>query len=168
VKDPRYFMMKLWSRCVTSRLLSGLGSTAFFMISIAILAGACNHQRLENDGSTTASAAVSRLSQALVGERIIIRGKLLLLKCGQAIELEDGEVVCLEFIHPKSVSDDPYDGMYEKRVAGGARLNSKVLPGWPTLCGSKGWAAVFRRIRFHGFSSHLSTVKMRSDLNSSE
>jgi hypothetical protein len=61
------------------------------------------------------SAAASQLSQALVGKRIIIRGKLLLVKCGPSIELDDGEIVCLEQKVLKSVSE-PYRGMYEKRV----------------------------------------------------
>ena len=101
---------------LVAHLSMDLGSTAFFLIAVAILVGGCNDPRSKNDGDTTAITAVSRLSQTLVGKRITIRGKLHLFKCGQAIELDDEEVVCLEFIHPKSVLDDPYDGMYEKPV----------------------------------------------------
>jgi len=63
--------------------------------------------------NTTAPSAVSQLSQTLVGKRITIRGKLLGFKCGLGIQLDDEEVVCLEFA--KSV-EDPYPGMFEKRV----------------------------------------------------
>jgi len=66
---------------------------------------------------TRVSSAGSQLSQALVGKRITIRGKLFLLgfQCGPSIELDDGEMVCLEQRVSKSVGD-PYPGMYEKRV----------------------------------------------------
>src|SRR6267154_234884 len=61
-----------------------------------------------------ASAARSKLS-ALVGKRTTIRGKLqdFGFPVCLAIQLDDEEVVCLEFA--KSV-EDPYPGMFEKRV----------------------------------------------------
>jgi hypothetical protein len=98
---------------VTGYPSNGLSSTAFFLIAIAILAGGCNHPRSENDGNTTASSAVS---QTLVGKRITIRGKLLTFKCGQGIELDDEEVVCLSQMHPKPIFEDPYPEMYDKLV----------------------------------------------------
>jgi hypothetical protein len=97
-------------------LSKGLGSMAFFLIATAILAGGCNHPRSKNDGNTTASTAVSRLSQTLVGERITIRGKLLTLKCGQGIRLDDDEMVCLSQMHPKPIFEDPFPEMYDKLV----------------------------------------------------
>ena len=65
----------------------------------------------------TVSAAGSQLSQALVGKRITIRGKLLPIgfKCGPSIELDDGEAICLEDMRPKPISN-PYPGMFDKRV----------------------------------------------------
>jgi hypothetical protein len=113
--NPRLCTMKLWSRTVTGYLSNGLGSAAFVLIAIAILAGGCNHRRSKNDGNTTAAPAVSRVSQTLVGNRITIRGKLILFKCGPAIQIDDGEVVCLEAMHPKPV-DTPYPGMFDKLV----------------------------------------------------
>jgi len=38
-----------------------------------------------------------------------------LFKCGPSIELDDGESVCLENMHAKSMYE-PYPGMFEKRV----------------------------------------------------
>ena len=102
--------MESWGRTVTGYLSNGLGSTAFLLVAIAILAGGCNHP------NPTTSSAVSRLSQTLVGKRITIRGKLLTFKCGQGIQLDDEEVVCLIDMHPKPISDDPYPEMYDKLV----------------------------------------------------
>jgi hypothetical protein len=67
------------------------------------------------EDATAPSSPVSRLSQTLVGKRITIRGKLLTFKCGQGIQLDDEEIVCLIDMHPKS-SDDPYPEMYDKLV----------------------------------------------------
>jgi len=87
---------------LVDHLSNRLGSAAFFLIAIAILAGGCDHPASKNNGAnTTASSAGSQLSQALVGKRITIRGKLLGFKCGPSIELDDGEAVCLEDMHPK-------------------------------------------------------------------
>ncbi len=63
-----------------------------------------------------ASMARSRLS-ALVGKRITIRGKLqdFVFPVCVAIQLDDGEIVCLEDPRPRPISD-PYPGMLEKRV----------------------------------------------------
>lgn len=66
--------------------------------------------------NNTVSAAGSQLSQALVGKRITVRGKLLSFKCGGGIQLDDEEIVCLEQMHPKSIFNDPYVEMYDKRV----------------------------------------------------
>ncbi len=107
--------MKLWSRSVKGYRLNGLGSAAFFLISIAVLAGGCNHPPSKNERNTTASSAGSQLLQTLVGKRITIRGKLLGFKCGLGIQLADEEVVCLEDMVAKSV-EDPYPGMYDKLV----------------------------------------------------
>jgi len=113
--NPKACTMKLWSRSVTGYLSNGLSSAAFFFIAIAILAGGCNHRRSKNDGNTTAAPAVSRVSQTFVGSRITIRGKLVLYKCGPAIQPDDGEAVCLEPMHPKPI-DTPYPGMFDKLV----------------------------------------------------
>ena len=68
----------------------------------------------ETMNNNTVSAAGSQLSQALVGKRITIRGKLLPVgfQCGPSIEPDDEEAICLEDIRPKP----PYLGMFEKRV----------------------------------------------------
>lgn len=64
--------------------------------------------------NATVSSAGSQLSHAFVGKRITVRGKLVLFKCGPSIELDDGEFVCLEQMHPKSGT--PYPGMFDKPV----------------------------------------------------
>jgi len=97
-------------------LSNRLGSAAFFLIAVAILAGGCHHPRSKNDGDTTAISAGSQLSQTLVGKRITIRGGLFRFKCGPGIQFDDGDVVCLVDIPQKSVLDDPYAEMYEKLV----------------------------------------------------
>jgi hypothetical protein len=63
-----------------------------------------------------ASTARSRLS-TLVGKRITIRGELQFFgfPACLAIQLDDGEMVCLEDKRPKPISD-AYPGMLEKRV----------------------------------------------------
>lgn len=66
--------------------------------------------------NTKVSSAGSQLSQALVGKRITIRGRLLAFKCGGGIQLDDEEAVCLEQMHPKPIFKDPYSEMYDKRV----------------------------------------------------
>ena len=96
-------------------LWNGLGSTAFFLIAIAILAGGCNHPRSKEDGGDAkASLVVSKLSPSLAGKRIAIRGEIFMFKCGRGIQLDAGDVVCLADMLPKSGLDDPYAGMYEK------------------------------------------------------
>jgi hypothetical protein len=97
-------------------LSNGLDWAAFLLITIAILVGGCNHPHSKNDGDTTAISAGSQLSQALVGKRITIRGGLFRFKCGPGIQFDDGVVVCLVDIPPKSVLDDSYAEMYEKLV----------------------------------------------------
>lgn len=89
---------------------------AFLLIVVAILAGSCYRPRSKNDVDTTAISAGSQLSQTLVGKRITIRGKLFMFKCGPGIQFDDGDVVCLVDIPPKSALDDPYAEMYEKLV----------------------------------------------------
>lgn len=108
--------MKLWSRTVTGYLLHGLGPAAFVLIAIAILAAGCNHPGSKNAGNTTAFSSGAQLSQILVGKRITIRGGLFRFKCGPGIQFDDGAVVCLVDIPPKSDLDDPYAEMYEKLV----------------------------------------------------
>ena len=95
-------------------LSNELGSAAFFLIVVATLAGGCHHP-LKNDGDTTVISDGSQLS-ALVGKRITIRGGLFRFTCGPGIQFDNGDVVCLVDIPPKSVSDDPYAEMYEKIV----------------------------------------------------
>jgi hypothetical protein len=112
----RYLTMKLWSRSVTGHLSNGLASAAFFLIAIAILAGGCHRPRSKSDGDTTTISAKSQLSQTVVGKRITIRGGLFRFKCGPGIQFDDGAVVCLVDIPPKSGLDDPYAEMYEKLV----------------------------------------------------
>lgn len=101
---------------LVANLWNGLGLAAFSVIAIAILAGGCQHPRSKNDGDTTAISAGSQLSQTLIGKRVTIRGGLFRFKCGPGIQFDDGDVVCLVDILPKSVSDDPYAEMYEKLV----------------------------------------------------
>lgn len=101
---------------MTGYLSKGIGSAAFLLITIAILAGGCHRSRSKNDGDTTALSAGSQLSQTLVGKRITIRGGLFRFKCGPGIQFDDGAVVCLLNIPPKSGLDDPYAEMYEKLV----------------------------------------------------
>jgi hypothetical protein len=91
-------------------------SVAFFLIATAILAGGCNHPRSKSDVDTTTISDRSQLSQTLVGKRITIRGGLFRFKCGPGIQFEDGAVVCLVDIPPKSGLDDAYAEMYEKLV----------------------------------------------------
>jgi hypothetical protein len=95
---------------------NGLGSATFLLIFVAILAGGCHRPRSKNDGDTPAISAGSQLSQILVGKRITIRGGLFRFKCGPGIQFDDGAVVCLVDIPPKSGLDDPYAEMYEKLV----------------------------------------------------
>lgn len=98
--------------CLPNRL----ASTAFFLLAIALLAGGCKHPRSKDDGVTATISARSQLAQTLVGKRVTIRGGLFRFKCGPGIQFDDGAVVCLVGISPKSGSDDPYSEMYEKLV----------------------------------------------------
>ena len=96
-------------------LSNGLGSAAFLLTTIAVLAGGCNHPGSKNSGNnTTAPVAVSQLSPSLAGKRITVRGKLFMFKCGQGIQLDDGDVVCLVDMPSKSAFGDPYAGMNDK------------------------------------------------------
>ena len=97
-------------------LSNRLGSGAFLLTAIAILAGGCNHPHSKNDGDTPVISDRSQLSQALVGKRITLRGGLFRFKCGPGIQFDDGAVVCLVDIRPKSGLDDPYAEVYEKLV----------------------------------------------------
>jgi hypothetical protein len=101
---------------LVANLWNGLGLTAFSVTAIAILAGGCHRPRSKNDGDTTAISAGSQLSQTLVGKRITIRGGLFRFKCGPGLQFDDGAVVWLVDIPPKSGFDDPYAEMYEKLV----------------------------------------------------
>jgi len=86
------------------------------LISLVVLAGGCHHPRPKGAGDTMAISDGSQLSQTLVGKRITIRGGLFRFKCGPGIQFDDGHVVCLADIPPKSGLDDPYAEMYEKLV----------------------------------------------------
>jgi hypothetical protein len=99
---------------VTGHLSSRLGSAAFFLIAMAILAGGCNHPRSTNEGNAAASPVVSRLSHTLVGKRITIRGELLPFKCGLGISIDSGEAVCLTYIDPSDTSNELYPKTHEK------------------------------------------------------
>ena len=92
-----------------------LGSAAFLLATIAVLAGGCNRPGSKDSGSNaTAPVAVSQLSPSLAGKRITVRGKLFMFKCGQGIQLDNGDVVCLVNMPPKSAFGDPYAGMNDK------------------------------------------------------
>jgi len=114
------------SKSVRSYRSKGLGSAAFFLITIAILAGGCNHPSSKNNGSSTAVlVAVSQLSPSLAGKRITVRGKLFMFKCGQGIGLDSGQAICLVGMPPKSDFGDPYAAMNDKpplEVTGTLRL----------------------------------------------
>lgn len=97
-------------------LSNGLDWTAFLLIAVAILAVGCHRPRSKSDGDTTTISDRSQLSQTLVGKRVAIRGGLFRFKCGPGIQFDDGAVVCLVDIPPKSGLDDPYAEMYEKLV----------------------------------------------------
>jgi len=101
---------------LVANLWNGIGLAPFSLIAIAILAGGCHRPRSKNDGDTTAISAGSQLSQTLVGKRITIRGGLFRFKCGPGIQFDDGDVVCLVDIPPKSGLDDPNAEMYGKLV----------------------------------------------------
>ena len=110
------FARKAKRRSVKPYFSNGLDWTAFLLIAVAILAGGCHRPRSKDDGDTTAISAGSQLSQTLVGKRITIRGGLFRFQCGPGIQFDDGAVVCLVDIPPKSGLDDPYAEMYEKLV----------------------------------------------------
>ena len=111
-------------RSATGYLSKGIGSAAFLLIVVALLAGGCHRPRSKNDDDTTAISARSQLSQTLVGKRVTIRGGLFRFRCGPGIQFEDGAVVCLVDVPPKSGLDDPYAEMYEKLVEATGTLRS--------------------------------------------
>lgn len=104
--------MKVLSKGATG-LSSGIDSTAFFLLAIALLTGGCNHSRL-NNGDTTTTPVVSELSPSLAGKRITVRGKLFMFKCGQGVGIDSGEAICLVGMPSKSGFDDPFAGMDDK------------------------------------------------------
>jgi hypothetical protein len=113
-----------------------LARTAFLLMIVSILAGGCHHPPSKNDVDTTLTTVISdgsQLSQTLAGKRITIRGGLFRFTCGPGIQFDNGDVVCLVDIPPKSVSDDPYAKMYEKIVEATGTLgfyhDSKPLDG---------------------------------------
>ena len=97
-------------------LSNRLGWASFLLTAVAVLAGGCHRPPSKNDSDTPSISAGSQLSRALVGKRITIRGGLFRFKCGPGIQFDDGHVVCLGNIPPKTVLDDPYAEMYEKLV----------------------------------------------------
>jgi hypothetical protein len=115
-EESHVFARELRNRSVKRYLSNGLDWTAFLLIAVAIAAGGCHRPRSKNDGDTTAISARSQLSQTLIGKRVTIRGGLFRFKCGPGIQFDDGAVVCLVDIPPKSGLDDPYAEMYEKLV----------------------------------------------------
>src|SRR5882724_7913454 len=109
--------MRLGSRSAKDCLSNGLGSTTFFLIAIAILAGGCKHPRSKDDGANTAvPVTVSQLSPSLTGKRITVRGKLFMFKCGQGIGLDSGQAICLVGTPPKPGFDDPFAGVDGKPI----------------------------------------------------
>jgi hypothetical protein len=109
--------IRLRSRSAKDCLSNGLGSTAFFLIAIAILTGGCKHPRSKDDGANTAvPVAVSQLSPSLAGKRITVRGKLFMFKCGQGIGLDSGQAICLVGMLPKPGFDDPFAGVDDKPI----------------------------------------------------
>lgn len=96
---------------------NGVGSSAFFLIAVAILASACKHPPSKIDsGNTAAPPLVSELSQALLGQRITVRGEILTFKCGPGISTEAGQAICLFEVPPTPGSDNPYAEMLENIV----------------------------------------------------
>ena len=63
-----------------------------------------------------APSQISKLSQALVGKQITVRGSLVVGKPGACVVLENQQEVCLIEMHPKGASDNPFSGMYDKLV----------------------------------------------------
>ena len=97
-------------------LSKGFRTAAFLSFTSVVLAGGCDHPRSKPEGVIAASYAVSQLSQALVGKQITVRGKLQLGKPGACVVLDNQQEVYLTEMHPKRVSEDPFDGMYDKLV----------------------------------------------------
>jgi hypothetical protein len=123
--------MRLLSISAKDCLSNGLGSLAFFLIAVAILAGGCKHSRSKDDGANTAvPVTVSELSPSLAGKRITVRGKLFMFKCGQGIGTEDGHAICLVNMSPKPSFDDPFAGMSDKplEVTGTLRFFHDSIP----------------------------------------
>jgi len=109
--------MGLRSRSVKDCLSNGVGSSAFFLIAVAILASACKHPPSKIDsGNTAAPPLVSKLSQALLGQRITVRGEILMFRCGPGISTEAGQAICLFEVPPAPGSDNPYAEMLENIV----------------------------------------------------
>lgn len=101
---------------MTRHLSNRLGSAVLFLVAVALLAGGCHRPRSKNDVDTPTISDRSQLSQTLVGKGVTIRGGLFRFKCGPGIQFDDGAVVCLVGVPPKSGLDDPYAQMYEKLV----------------------------------------------------
>jgi hypothetical protein len=79
---------------VTGHLSKGLRAAAFLSITIVVLAGGCDHPRSTGEG---AAAGSNKVSQALVGKQITIRGKFSVRgKFGGFVELDNQQVVYLE------------------------------------------------------------------------
>ena len=123
--------MRLRSRSGKDCLSNGFGSTAFFLIAIAILTGGCKHPRSKDDGANTAvPVIISQLSPSLAGKRITVRGKLFMFKCGQGIGLDSGQAICLVGMPPKPGFDDPFAGVDDKpiEVTGTLRFFHDSIP----------------------------------------
>jgi hypothetical protein len=94
-----------------------VGPSAFFLIAVAILASACKQAPSKIDsGNTAAPPLVSELSPALLGQRITVRGEILMFKCGPGISTEAGQAICLFEVPPAPGSADPYAAMLENIV----------------------------------------------------
>lgn len=88
---------------------------AILLITVVVPVGACNQSRFTPEGATASSDEVSKVSQALVGKRITIRGKFSLLSkiALASVWLDSHEAVYLQH---KGEWGPPYSKWEGKRV----------------------------------------------------
>jgi hypothetical protein len=116
---------------VMGELSRGIVSATIFVIAATMLSGGCGHPRSNDKGAnTTAPLAVSQLSPSLAGKRITVLGKLFMFKCGQGIQLDNADVICLVGMPAKSASYDPFAGVDDKplEVTGTLRFFHDSIP----------------------------------------
>jgi hypothetical protein len=120
------------SRNAKDCLSNGVVSSAFVLIAVAILASACKQAPSKIDsGNTPAPPLVSQISPALLGQRITVRGEILMFKCGLGISTESGQAICLFEVPPPPGSDNPYAEMIDKIVDATGTL--RLYSGDPAL-----------------------------------